>query len=173
MAEDLQEHLEAQGGILVIVHHEDPLSRGVLRLRIDGFIRVDRRQLLAGKGQADRKLAPLPFPRVLGLHAASMHLDQSLDQRQPDAQPRLGTFPRPIGLREHVQNVRQQIGGDADARVGTEIETWSPSRETTSQICPPGSVYLAALLRMLATTCDNRTASPSTVNGSGGNFVAN
>jgi hypothetical protein len=48
----------------------------------------------------------------------------------------------------------------------TEIMTSPASRETVSQICPPGSVYLPALLRRFATTCESRNGSASTVSRS-------
>ena len=54
----------------------------------------------------------------------------------------------------------------------TVMTAWPPSRDTRSAIRPPGSVNLAALCRMLPTTCTSRVLSPSTVSGSSGSSMA-
>ncbi len=44
----------------------------------------------------------------------------------------------------------------------TRITASSPSRPADNQICPPGSVYLAALSSRFVIICVNRVGSPST-----------
>ena len=46
-----------------------------------------------------------------------MDFDQSLHQRQPNAQAALGAVQRPLCLREEIEDAREEVGSDADARI--------------------------------------------------------
>ena len=72
---------------------------------------------LRGDRQADDELAPLARPVAAGLDAPAVQLDQPLDQRQADAEPALRPHQRRFRLREHLEDARQHLGGDADAVV--------------------------------------------------------
>ena len=82
-------------------HHSSPTDRPAAR-------RQDDRQ-------AHDELAPLPGAVALGLHPPVVHLDQPAHQAQPDAEPALRLLRRTIALREHVEELGQHLGGDADA----------------------------------------------------------
>src|SRR4029453_386175 len=68
-------------------------------------------------GQPDDELASVTDTGALHRDAAAVHLDQGLDERQPDAQPGQGPIERRVHLREHVEYALELIGGDADPRI--------------------------------------------------------
>ncbi len=61
---------------------------------------------------------PLPLSRALDLGRAAVQLDQVADDRQAEPEPAVGAGDRPVGLAEAVEDVRQEVGADADAGVG-------------------------------------------------------
>ena len=61
---------------------------------------------------------PRPGPSLETRDAPAVHLDELLDHGQPDAQPPLGPGRRTVPLGEQVEDAREQVGPDADARVG-------------------------------------------------------
>ena len=88
-------------------------------------------------------------------------LHEGLHQRQADAQPVARALERRVDLREHVEDARQVVGGDADAVVAHADHDLLPSRSTVSQMWPPLSVNLQALFSRLPTTCASRAGSAS------------
>ena len=56
-------------------------------------------------------------PFAVGFDRAAVELDESPHEREPDAEPALRTFERPIDLREHFEHLAEHVGGDADAIV--------------------------------------------------------
>ena len=62
--------------------------------------------------------APLALAGALGPHGAPVHLDQLLDDRQAQSQAAVPPRGRAVGLAEPVEDVRQELGLDPDARVG-------------------------------------------------------
>ena len=55
----------------------------------------------------------------------------------------------------------------------TRTTAWPPSRPAVSRMPPPGSVYLAALLSRLASTCSSRVGSASRTTGTSGSETIN
>ena len=53
----------------------------------------------------------------MGLDGAAVHLDQSLHQRQADAESALGALQGTVHLREHVEDAGQHLCRNADAGV--------------------------------------------------------
>ena len=91
-----------------------------------------------------------------------MHLDQPLDQRQPDAQAAGGPLDAPVHLGEHVEDVGQRLGRDADPVVADgDDDVLVPAARRSSQIRPPCSVYLALLVSRLLNTWASRVRSAS------------
>jgi hypothetical protein len=75
-----------------------------------------RHARLGSDGQADYELAAAAETRAVGRHRPTVHLDQTLHERQPDAE----TAARVIAvvqLREHPEYLPQLVGCDADALV--------------------------------------------------------
>jgi hypothetical protein len=68
-------------------------------------------------GQPHDELGPPPNPLAASIDPAVVHLDQPPHKRQPDPQPALCLLQRPIHLTEHVEDVGQLVGRDADAGV--------------------------------------------------------
>ena len=85
-----------------------------LRRRRGAAVRCDASDQ---KGQAHDELAARSQPVALRRDGAAVHLDQALDQVQADSQPALRSFERAIDLGKHVEDVREAIGGNADAGV--------------------------------------------------------
>ena len=80
-----------------------------------------------------------------------------------------------VALHEHVEDRRQHLRRDADARVShadahlvRRARAVSPTVSAISQMCPPGGVNFTALFSRLTSTWVSRTASPSSVTGSSG-----
>ena len=58
-----------------------------------------------------------PFRGAVCFDCAAVQLDDAMHQAQPDPQPALGSVQRTIGLREQVEDARQEFFIDADAVV--------------------------------------------------------
>ena len=86
----------------------------------------------AGRAAGRRTRCPCPGPSLWAVDAPAVHLHQALDQAQADAQPALGAVEAPLGLHEQVEDVRQLLGGDADARVPDPEHRAPPSRPAVS-----------------------------------------
>ena len=116
--------------------------------------RVVRADRLADAGQADPELRALARARrCVASTVPRVQFDEAPHQRQADAEPALAAIERPLALLEQLEDVRQQLGVDADAVVARPPITAWPSGDTASDssIAPPSSVYLAALLSRFAT----------------------
>ena len=79
--------------------------------------------------------------------------------REPEAEAALRAVERLALLHEQVEDARQHLRRDADAGVAhAQDDRRSPSRAARDgDACRRGSVYLAALVSRLATTCARRT----------------
>ena len=60
---------------------------------------------------------PLPGPSLVATTLPAVHLDELLDDRQPDPQAPLGAGERAVPLGEELEHLRQLLGRDADAPV--------------------------------------------------------
>ena len=60
---------------------------------------------------------PCPTPSLWAVTLPAVQFHQVLDQRQADAQAALRAVERLVGLREQVEDVRQESRGDARALV--------------------------------------------------------
>ena len=113
---------------------------------------------------AGRRMAnSLPRRSVaVGLDRAAVHLDQALDQRQADAQPAL----RPVQRRSTWVN-RSKTRGSISGGMPMPVSRTRDDRVVALRARPISadlarrSVYLAALLSRLATTCASRVGSAS------------
>jgi hypothetical protein len=65
----------------------------------------------------------------------------------------LGTIEWAFGLREQIKHVWQCVGAMPGPVSRTRSTTSRVSVETSSHICPPSSVYLAALFNRFARAC--------------------
>ena len=74
-------------------------------------------RLRGGHRQAHGEGAALPRPGTAGAERAAMHQHQPARQRQSDAQAAVGSVRRLVHLAEHLEDVAQVLGGDADAVV--------------------------------------------------------
>ena len=67
--------------------------------------------------EPDAEDAAKPFAAARGLDGTSVHLDQILDDCQAEAQPAVVTRRRCVTLAEALEDVRQDVGGNALTRV--------------------------------------------------------
>ena len=67
--------------------------------------------------QAEDELAAAARAVAPGLDAPAVHLHQAADEGQADPQPPLGAVERAVDLGEQVEDLREHLGGDADAGV--------------------------------------------------------
>ena len=132
------------------------------RLHPSGSARWGHRRKWRSGRQADDELAALARPVARRGQAAAVHLGQRPGQRQPDPQPALRPGQRAVALCEQLEHPRELLGRDAHAGVpDLDDDLVSPSCSADSQICPPLSVYLAALVSRFVRICSSRTGSAS------------
>ena len=67
--------------------------------------------------QPDAEFAALAEARALRRHAAAMHFDQQFDDGEPHAETALRPVERTVTLQERIEQQRQQLRVDADARI--------------------------------------------------------
>ena len=106
-----------QGG----VRRRPRVSLGVA---VPGLGPLAGRGTIAGPGpdprerrQAEDELAAPAEPLAPGLDAPPVLIHQATDERQADTQPPLGSVEGSVDLREQVEDLREHVGGDADAAV--------------------------------------------------------
>jgi hypothetical protein len=98
-----------QHQICVVIHHQDPQTIG-LRLGRFGFIgrgpvrRRDDRQPHDELTSLDLGLALGRARRAVRFDASAVQFDQTMSQRQPDAQPAVRTVEGAVGLGEEVED---------------------------------------------------------------------
>ena len=88
-------------------------ASGVRLLVRDQIERAGRRR----RRQPDRERAALARPVAPGLDRSAVQLDQPPRQREPDAEAAVAAIAVAGELREHVEDVRQHLRRNADARV--------------------------------------------------------
>ena len=104
-----------------------------------------------------RTVNTLPWPAPVAVHAdrAAVQLDQALASAPGRCRGRSARSPVP----RSCVNMSNTAGSDSGAMPMplslTSITTSSPSSAASSRMRPCGSVYLAALVSRLATTCDD------------------
>ena len=108
---------------------------------------------------------PWPAPGLVDRNPAVMHLDELLDEAESDPQSPAAR-PSEESTWANISNTRDSISAGIPTPVSrTRTTPVSPRRSAMTWICPPGSVYLAELLRRLEKICVSRTGSPSTGSG--------
>ena len=111
---------------------------------------------------------PRPGPSLWRVDRAAVHLDQPLDQRQADAQAALRALERAVHLGEHLEDRAAASRAGMPMPVSRTVIAASPALPLggATAMCPPRSVYLAALLSRFENTCASRVGSASTKTGS-------
>ncbi len=108
---------EAHRGILVVVDDENTAAARFTRRVEPGRARLGCRRRLPGRWQPHHELGAFGGTFAVRLDRAGVHLDESLDQRQADAEPTLGTLEGVVDLHEHVEYTREHFLRDADSVV--------------------------------------------------------
>ena len=168
----LQQRREAVQRVPIVIGQQDAMARFRRRSRCRPSPRLPSSAgrlaiLLHAQRQADQEFAALPGPCAVRRDAAAMHLHELAHQREADAQAALRAMRGAIHLREQLEQARQQLRRNADAVVphaDLDIACSRAARSATMR--PPGSVYFAALLSRLPSTCVRRVRSPSTSSAS-------
>src|SRR5438067_753978 len=103
-----EEHVEAveRQGARAGASREPAEPRGVARLDI-----------LRRHREPHREGGALALARTRGRHRAAVPLDQVAHDRQPEPQPPVRARARAVGLPEALEDVRQEVGRNPDARV--------------------------------------------------------
>ena len=71
-------------------------------------------------GSCNVKVAPCPSPALAACDGAAMHLDEMPDDREPEAEAAGLARRSGIRLAKALEDVRQEIGADADAGVADD-----------------------------------------------------
>ena len=112
---ELEHHRHRGRRVTVVVHHQDatPWPGCALVVLFENNLASISR-LPSSTGSRTVNVLPLPSAGALGRDGAAVHLDQPLDQRQPDAQAAGGALDAPVHLAEHVEDAAERLGRDAD-----------------------------------------------------------
>ena len=82
-----------------------------------GAGRLGDREVRGAHRQRDREEGAPARALALGLHLAAVEVDQVLDERQAQAEPPVGPLEAGVGLPEALEDVGEELGGDALAVV--------------------------------------------------------
>ena len=116
----------------------------------------------ANQRQADDKFAAFAKPVTIRDHRTSVQLDETLDERQADAEPAFLARERALALHEQIEDARKQLGRDAAPVVAHAEPCGVVVTGNLTSIRPPFGVYLIALPRRFDTTCASRVESART-----------
>ena len=106
----------------------------------------------AFQGQPDDELAALAEPVASDLDRALVQRDQLLHQREPDAEAAGRDRACPVGLREHLEDAREHVRGDANARV---LEAHDGLLSLDRRLHPEGALRGRVLDRVLQQVVEN------------------
>src|SRR5262249_9674395 len=112
-----EHHRQTVNNVHTVVHHQNAASghRASLVVAATGLLPLMHER--QDDGQADDELAAHAQTFAAGLDAAAVHLDQPLDDGQPDPQPGLRLLQRPTHLGKHLEYPGQHVRRNADAGV--------------------------------------------------------
>ena len=168
VAEQSQHHGQALGPVPVVVHHEDAPRGADRSARLADGSSATLSARPASDRQGDGERAALALAVARGRDRAAVHLDQPLDQRQPDAQARRCSARccGPPG-----RTCRRSLGSDSAGMPmpvsRTDTATSPALRSADSQIVPPALGVLGAVGEQVANTWASRVRSASRWTGRG------
>ena len=111
---DPHQHGDRLRGVGVVVDDENPLAALPRHLhRLNADVRHD----LADARQPHADLRAEPWPIASHVDLPLMQLDEAPNDREADAQSALAAIEPAITLREHLEDVRQELRFDADTVV--------------------------------------------------------
>ena len=118
--------------------------------------------------QGDGEGRALAFAATFGGDASAVQFDEVLDDRQAEAEAAVVARGGGVGLAEAVEDVGQELGGDALAGVAHgDFDVRIDALEQRPRRWPPLGVNLMALESRFQTTCCSRAGSPETGPASG------
>src|SRR5262245_1478434 len=116
MTHDPQQYRETIDRIDVVVDHQDPATRGT-RARSDRNASGGRPTARFRNWQADRELAAGSRAAAGRRDAAAMQLDQAIHERESHPEAAVRAFHGRSGLGEHLEDAREDVARDSNARV--------------------------------------------------------
>ena len=168
-----EQHLQALGVASLIIDDQDPPPRQLRDAWLIG--RGSKWWELASESAATgrRTTNSLPWPSP-ALWAVTRPPCSSISDRT-----RVNPIPSPPRDRDRVRSAwvnRSKILGSRSGAMPmplsrTRMMTSSPILSAVREICPPSSVYFAALFKRLESTWASRAGSTSTRTGSGGSVI--
>lgn len=109
----LEQHAQHLARVVVVFDDQDAAPARRLAPRRRGR----RRDRVLEHGQPDDEAAPSTEAFALRLDAPVVQLREPAHQREPDAEPALRALEPAVALDEEIEDVRQQLGLDADSVV--------------------------------------------------------
>jgi hypothetical protein len=76
-----------------------------------------KRRRFQRERQTQADFGAAAWPVAMRFHAALMHFDDRLDERQSDAEPGIGPFRRAIDPCKHLKDAVEHIGRNADSAI--------------------------------------------------------
>jgi hypothetical protein len=126
---------------------------------VDGRPRVVRDRWHAG--QPDGESGSAVGSVATRFDRPAVQLDEALREREAHAKPPVRAVAVCLELREHVEDVRQLRGWNADAGVRHGHGRHGPWTDAAIRIWPEPGVNFAALFKRFENTCDSRVWSAS------------
>jgi hypothetical protein len=120
MAPELCHFSDNLDRINVVVHDQyatSPCNRSGRSFRRIGGRQIALLRRLRYYRQVNGKFTALAYSLAAALDPAAMHLDQARGHAEPDPEAAARPVQRSISLEEHLEKLRQEFGGDADAVV--------------------------------------------------------
>src|SRR5207237_7160947 len=117
----LEERVQGFERVGVVVDEEDVQAVGAGGAVREWGEALDLRSTLRRLGreqrQADDERRSPELARALDLHRAAVELDQVTDDGQAEAEPAVAACGRALALTKALEDVRQEVGANAGARV--------------------------------------------------------
>ena len=163
VALQLEQHGEAIGGVLIVIHDQQPMARRRRRplrllsrpLVMTSFNRMHRDR------QPHDEFAPLPSPSLRASTVPSCISTRFFTRVRPMPSPPCAFVEAWSTCTNNSKMWGSMSGAMPMPLSRTRSTASSPSRSAVSQMRPFASVYLAALVRRLPTTWASRTGSAS------------
>ncbi len=99
--------------------------------------------------QTNDELGPFADARAGNVDRSTVHFDQAFDKGQADSQPSLRRSRAWSTCENKVNNPAIDLAGTPMPLSRTITSTQSPSRRAVKSMRPPGSVYLALIIKQI------------------------
>src|SRR3954469_20979350 len=113
MAEQAEQRRETVPGVVMVVHHQHPVSHEIALATLGGDRSgggaISCRPLIGERWEPDDELGALPRTVTVRDHGATVELHDPFYERQSDAEALARAIAGRLDLYEHVKNPREHL----------------------------------------------------------------